>query len=224
VSILALSENLNYLMRVHGNLSVTELAKKTKVPQPTLHHILVGNTKKPRRNALDSLANFFSITVPQLIGELPLPHVIPSSIKEELHLTTVPIISWDTVINYKLQMNEIASEKTIFTDMSIHKDCFALVVRNDIAPIFPKGSIIIVDPSKRAMDRDYVIVHLKKTNQIIFNRLFIDNKDQYIKVEEEDGNAQLVQLKPGIDKIIATVVEARLQFNTTSSANIALEL
>jgi len=45
----ALSNNLKYLIKLHDGISILELAKKTRIPQPTLHHILNAETKKPRK-------------------------------------------------------------------------------------------------------------------------------------------------------------------------------
>lgn len=59
-----LSDNLKDLM---GNMSVTELASKTKIPQPTLSRYLLCQ----RQISLDNLvilADFFNIDIDILIG------------------------------------------------------------------------------------------------------------------------------------------------------------
>ena len=92
---MTLSNNLEKLMQIHGNISVSDLARSTHLPQPTLHHILSGDTKNPRKKALETLAEFFSVSKEQLLGNEPLPHIIPEIIKENLRLRTIPIIQWD---------------------------------------------------------------------------------------------------------------------------------
>jgi hypothetical protein len=46
---------------------------KQNVPQPTIHRIVVGESKDPKSNTLKKLASRWNITVAQLRGEEPLP-------------------------------------------------------------------------------------------------------------------------------------------------------
>ena len=116
---ITLSHNLQQLMRVHGNISVSELARITDIPQPTIHHILSGATKNPRKKALEALSGFFSVSIEQLIGKASLPNIIPETIKKDLQLTTIPIIEWGMVKNWPpldlstLHLKEILLDKQV---------------------------------------------------------------------------------------------------------------
>jgi SOS-response transcriptional repressor LexA len=210
---LILSENLQYLMKIHGGLSISELARQTQLPQPTLHHILNGSTKKPRKEALNALAKFFSISVAQLVGTLPLLPTIPDAIKDSLKITTIPIIDWEMVkIWPKTNGNKSSSDKEIILDRQVDKNSFALLMRDSsMEPMFTEKSILIFDPAKKTKDRDFSIVYLS-SNEIMFNRLLIDGSGYYIKQDQKNGNAQLIKLKLDTDIIIATLIEVRLQF------------
>lgn len=204
-----ISSNLRHLLTLHGDLSLSELARQTEIPQPTLHHLLNGTTKKPRRGVLERLANFFSVSIPQLTGLLPLDQTIPELIKRSLNITTIPIIDWGMVCGWP--QIDSTSLKQIILDKEVGEHSFALLMESaNMEPLFPENSILIFDPRKKPRDRDFVII--KKDNKLIFNRLFIEKSELFIKQDQADGNMNLIKIKENIDKIIGTLIEVRLQF------------
>lgn len=201
---------LEYLIKLHG-ISILELSKKTKIPQPTLHHILSGETKNPRKQALNALADFFSITIEQLKGKALLPKV-PTALKESLNISTVPIIEWHEIKALFLGKLVKTELKEVILDKNIGPHSFALNMKDaSMQPLIPENSLLIFDTNKVVKDRDMVIVLLNK-NDILFNRLFIDGPDFYIKHHINDIETSLLKLRNGIDKIIASLIEVRLQF------------
>lgn len=208
-----LSCNLEQLMRIHGNLSVSDLARLTGIPQPTLHHILVGSTKNPRKKSLEALADFFSVSIPQLSGETPLPNAIPEAIKEDLHISTIPIIQWDMLKNWPIARVNNLCLKEVLLDKSVADNSFALVTQDSsMEPSFPQNAILIFDAGKHPKDRDFVIAHVRQNDTIFFNRLFVDNNENYIKQNIEDGNAKLIKLNNAIDRILGTLIEVRTPY------------
>jgi len=208
-----LNNNLQQLMRVHGNLSVSDLAKLVNIPQPTLHHILSGSTKSPRKKLLATLADFFSVSIKQLIGDEPLPNVIPEKIKQDLKLSTVPIIPWGMIKKWPtndfidLKLNEILLDKKV----SDHS--FGLIIQDaSLEPMFPENALLIFDFEKEPLDRHFVLTHLKKNDHIVLNRLFIENNERYIKLDRADGNAKLIKLDLVADRIIGTLIEVRIPY------------
>src|SRR3990167_10291109 len=105
----AIGDNVQQLLKLHGDLSLSDLARETQIPQPTLHHIIEGKTKKPRRQALEALANFFSISIAQLTGAIPLSPTIPDAIKDTLKISTVPLIDWGSAKDWS--RDKIATSK-----------------------------------------------------------------------------------------------------------------
>ncbi|HVT63162.1 MAG TPA: LexA family transcriptional regulator [Legionellaceae bacterium] len=208
-----ISNNLQLLLKLQGDLSLSDLSRKTGIPQPTLHHIIEGKTKNPRKNALQKLANFFSISVPQLIGELPLSNYIPNTIKESFNISTVPIINWELAKNWDKTQNTSKQFDEIIIEREINENCFALLLNNaTMEPIFQEGSILVFDPSKNPQERDFILVYLEKSNSIAFNRLFIENNHYYLKQYKTNGDVELIKLHIPNDKILAVLIEARLKF------------
>jgi len=209
----SLSTNLRMLMRINGNLSTSELARSVQLPQPTIHHILTGATKNPRKRALEALSDFFSVTVQQLTGEETIPHIIPDTIKKDLHLKTVPIIDWDILKKWPLPDTKGLNVEEVLLDKKIAPNSFALVLRDSLMePLFPENALLIFDFEKQPKDRDFIIVHLKNEDGILFNRLFIENNQYYLKQELADGNARLIKLDKSSDRILGTLTEVRIQY------------
>ncbi len=200
-------------MRIHGNISVSELARLTGLPQPTIHHILSGSTKNPRKKALEELSNFFSVSVNELTGLETLPAVIPDVIKEDLQISTIPIIEWDSLKTWPSEANKIQDKQKILINKKIAKNSFALIMPDDsMEPLFQKNSLLIFDSGKNPKDRDFVIVNLSKEGIVLFNRLFSENNILYLRQNMEDGSLKLTRLDQSNDHILGTLIEARIQY------------
>lgn len=209
----SISDNLQRLLKLHGDLSISELARETQIPQPTLHHIIEGKTKKPRRQALEALAKFFSISIPQLTGIISLVPSIPEAIKDSLKISTVPLITWGLAKHWERDKNDLSKFDEIILERKVDKNAFALQLKDSsMEPLFQDKSILIFDPVKSVNDRDFVLVYLGKADSIVFNRLFVDGDKFYIKQEKKNGNAELIKLNLSNDKILAVLIEARIQF------------
>ena len=210
---MTLSDNLERLMLMHGHLSVSTLARLTNIPQPTLHHILSGSTKKPRKKALEALAGFFSISIPQLIGLESLPHIIPNTLKEGLKLHSVPILQWDMLKWWPVDKINRPQLSEIILNQEISDHSFALVVQDALFdPLFSRNDLLIFDGERLPKDRDFVMAHIAGDDSIFFNRVFIDNDEMYMKQQAKDGASKLITLDKTTDRIIGTLIEVRIQY------------
>ncbi len=208
---MTLSDNLQQLMRIHGNISISELARLTNIPQPTIHHILSGSTKNPRKNALDALSLYFSVSIEQLLGQESLPVIIPDTIKKDLQIHSVPVIEWKTLENWP--MNKAAGSRDILLDHEIGKDSFAIIVNDSaLEPMFSQKTLLIFDAGKQPIDRSYIAVHLGKENTVLCNSVFIENNQRYVKQNLPNGNVQLIKLNQEHDRILGTLIEARILY------------
>lgn len=207
--------NLEHLLKING-LSISELARETNIPQPTLYHIISGHTENPRNNVLAKLAKFFNISVEQLKGNESLPCLIPNIIKDQLNLKEIPIIPWELIKKYPLDLNssEYLSCKKIFFEKNTDSMSFAMEYKNlEISPIFDESTLLIFSPSLTPRDRSFVLVYLSDTDSVEFNRLFIDGNDYFLK-KEINKNISLIKIKSNHDKIIGVLIESRTVFNS----------
>ena len=63
-----ISEGIQAQMARTGVASLTSLARRTGLNQPTLYKIISGETEDPRISTLLALAKFFDVNVEELIG------------------------------------------------------------------------------------------------------------------------------------------------------------
>lgn len=66
-----LSEVLTYLMARCG-IKSAELARKTGIAQPVISRLMAGVTNNPQILTIKPLADFFNVSLEQLLGMLPL--------------------------------------------------------------------------------------------------------------------------------------------------------
>ncbi len=191
------------------------LARKTGIPQPTLHRILSGATKSPRGSSLAPIANFFSITINQLIGldELPEDRVAGTHNSRIYGWTSIPIIAWQKVAiwnKFKQKLQQTNWKNWTSTDLSVSDSTFALLVETDaMSPTFNEDTILIIDPFVKAKNRDYVIVSSRGKNDTTFRQLLIDGDTQYLK----PINADFLTMTMDNDKYLAgTLVQARMDY------------
>ncbi|STX29684.1 HTH-type transcriptional regulator [Legionella beliardensis] len=205
-----ISDNLSKLLKIHHELSLSELARQTNIPQPTLHHLLNGTTKRPRRKVLESLANYFNISIAQLIGQASLYDSIPEEVKQSFSITTIPVISWDMIENWPNNRQEVGQFGEIIFTKELGKNSFALIVQNGNVSLFPDNSILIFDSQKELKDREFVIVYSPKNGKVLVNRLFIEKSDYFIKQEQPNGDMKLIKLNLDSDRVLGSLIEARL--------------
>ncbi|MCH9763032.1 MAG: helix-turn-helix domain-containing protein [Gammaproteobacteria bacterium] len=208
----ALQENIKKLMIKHGNISVSDLAKATGLPQPTLYQLYTGVTENPRKKTLQALAHYFSVTVNQLLGKDALPAYLPEKIKAQLDLNTAPLLTWDDLYRWPDHIN-FEHKKEIFLDKQPNKQTFAINMQGaSMAPVFPDGCLLIFDGEKPIKNNDCAIILIKKTNLFVFKKISTLKHCTYAKsinpTFDSDKSTQLTEQ----DEIIATLLEARLTF------------
>lgn len=209
-----LHEVLQQLMQ-EVNINEAELARKTDIPQPTLHRILSGATKSPRGSSLAPLANFFSVTINQLMGvdELPENRIKGTHNSRIYGWTPVPMINWKHAALWEKFQHELRDQTWSdwsSTDLTASDATFAIKVKGDaMAPTFVEDTTLIIDPDVAPKNRDYVIVALAGGEKANFRQLLIDGNDKYLRAVNQEFRT--MQLDQG-NKIIGTLVQARMDF------------
>jgi SOS-response transcriptional repressor LexA len=97
----------------------------------------------------------------------------------------VPLISWvaaglwrDVADPYPAGMGEAMVPATC----RVGPNAYALRVQGDsMEPVFPNGSVIIVDPAVDPRQGSYVVVRLDEAEQATFKQLVIDGGARYLK-------------------------------------------
>ena len=155
-------------------LSEAALARQTSIPQPTLHKILSGKTSDPRISTLQLLADFFKITVDELMSQKGLAKFFDD---QPLPITqSIPIISWVDCIGSQTRINKLTPsnwnnwlviEKTTVST-------YGLISKPSMEARFPKGTVLVIDTDTQLEDGDLVVVHYKNTREATLRELSID--------------------------------------------------
>jgi SOS-response transcriptional repressor LexA len=194
---------LNKLMN-DKNLKVSELARRIKLPQPTVQRIAAGTCINPHISSLQPIAEFFSITVDQLKGLEPIPQFDKVS--------KLPVISWTQAISCKEKLIP-PSEDYMLADVPVSQNSFALKVFDGaMEPLFPRGTLLILDPHVPPKDRSYIIALTQGTNMPIFRQLIINGADRFLKPLSPDIDIYKMTRLASSDTILATVVQARCNY------------
>jgi transcriptional regulator with XRE-family HTH domain len=95
-----LSEILRKLL-FERNMKAVDLARKVDLPQPTVHRLVTGKSTRPYKSSLKPIADYFGVTIDQLIGEEPLakgetPKTYqPIQTRDQIH--NIPLLNWEQI-------------------------------------------------------------------------------------------------------------------------------
>lgn len=183
--------NIKRLMAAKG-LNEATLAKKTSIPQPTLHKILSGKTADPRVSTLKLISEFFNISLDCAIYTPPHEQFDLAINGVKRQTKHIPIISWQQAV-------DAASFLTILTpsnweDWQIatvkSEQVVSLVSKSSMEPRFSKGTLLMLDLNAKPIDGDLVVVHYPNTDEATLRQLFLDGPVKRLKTlnQEQDGD------------------------------------
>lgn len=188
-----LREKIKELMDARG-LKSAELSKQTKLPQTTIRYILQGITDNPRIDTVMQLADFFEVTVNYLLGEedvgtngannvlKPVPVINIERQKDGKGMIKVPLLEWSEV-KYWCTKGESALNKNhnkwVAVDDSVSPYGYALHIIYEGRGVFPKNSVIVVDPHVDHGVNDFVVASINK-NKPTIKQIWQDGDDLYM--------------------------------------------
>lgn len=192
------------------NLDEADLSKHTGIPKSTLHRI-IHHEANPTIETLKPIAEFFVITVSQLIGETIISNDrLPGTFCPNPYtVSRVPVLNFsniDTYINGRLSINEWISTEKELTE----KSCAILIESEEFKLLIPKNTLIIVNINVLPEYGDIVLVKLKKTNTLTLRQFIVDENDCYFRTL--DPNINKVSKVSKEDIIYGLIVEQRLNY------------
>lgn len=206
---LTISEVLTSLLE-RAKIKEAQLAKALNVPRATINKIHSGKILDPRSSTLSIIANYFGITIDQLMGKSPLfGDTLMKFIK-------VPIIELDRLKNFKQALNKIDfinHENWIlieYDNQQSNHDLFAVKVYGDaMLPYFDEQTTIIIDSDSEVANRKYVLAYIASLNEVILRQIFVDGNTRVLKPINTIFESKKLTTK---DKIIGVVVQTKRDF------------
>lgn len=189
------------------------LAKKSGVAQSTIGRILRGEVD-PQSGNLERIAKAFRLSLAELaeMGQEGEPAAEPTDILKLVERSTrVALVSWvqagspaDSLDNPQPGDGEEWMPRPKHSSAGT----FALRVRGEaMEPSYQPGDIIFVDPDVAPGDGKDVVVQLDDRDEVVFRRLVIDGRVEYLKPANSTWPGKTIELSayPGA-RIIGVVI------------------
>jgi len=203
-------DTLKELLARH-RINATELAKRIDLPQPTIYRLLAGKTEDPKLSTLSNIADYFSISIDQLLGKVSLD-MHGSGQTGISRSLSIPIISWQHAINpteyiANLNANNYTDWLTIDGDAS--DSSFGLRSKPSMEPRFHAGSILIVDPKLSPCDGDLVVVYYNGTTEATIRQIVLDGLKQKLQSLVNSSEFEILNEKVSL---VGVVIQTRYMF------------
>lgn len=207
-AVMEISNILNYLLK-QARISEAELARQINIPRATINRLVSGRTPDPRASTLNAIAQFFNVSVDQLLGKQPLYIGLNHSVIATQQ-TSIPIIDLDKSKQWEDIISSLKPDTHfdwIMVDPSIDEGKFAIRIHGEsMWPQFQANTILILSPEKEAKNRDFVIAYIKKNNEMVFRQYIVEDRYKFLKAI--NNIFPTIQLDES-DKIIGVVIQTR---------------
>ncbi len=196
------------------DLKSAELDRQTGLPQPTVHRIVEGESTRPHQDSLEALAKFFNLTIPQLKGLEPIEELQTkpeTTLPEGWH--KIPMYTWEDVLNYA-KSNKTEIQKGIaetLTNADVNDTGFLIELTDEsMSPQFAAGTEIIVNTEYEPMDREMVVVYLKRYDKAFFRMIIFNGADRFVRPLHVDlASIGMEKLNPEEDIVVGVFIEER---------------
>lgn len=197
---------LTKVMSARG-VDVARLSDETGIPVPTINRLRTNKNSNPTLATLLPIANYFDITINQLIGKENLTErADPAFPSKRLVSSCVPIITIEDSVKGIYSSNS----PVVTTSAKVSDKAFGITVKETfITSQFPENAILIFDPVLKPNHRDYVIVRIGEHHKPTLRQLLIDGDDYYFKpLSKELGDMVLCEKY----QIIAVMIQALMNY------------
>lgn len=207
-----IGENITALMSACA-IDATELSQQTGLPSSTISRLRSSITDfSPNLSSLLPIADYFCISLSQLIGEEPLNENVYATFKPtKIHKLPIPVLHPETVLSY-LSNKEPGDNTLLHIDFPLGENAFAYFLRgNAMEPQFPDKTLLIIDPSLVVENLDHVLILPAGKKIPIFRQLLIDGEEKYIRTLNPSFN-EFIKLTDNSHQFLGVMVQARINF------------
>ncbi len=172
-----------------------ELARQAGVTQPTVHRIITGESKSPKRENVEKIAKVLRVPSkwlwdggPRTASEQAEPSNV-AIIAQPEQMYRYPVVSWVTAGTWSEAVQPFPdgfSDRYDLSDYKAKGPAFWLEVKGDSmtstsAPSIPEGSQILVDTEADVRPGKLVIAKLADSNEATFKKLVEDGGVRFLK-------------------------------------------
>lgn len=171
---------LKHLLKISGNINATELARNLNLPPVTISRIINGKVTDPRTSTIAMIANYFDVSVDQLLGHSPLPKRYRNANYINKPSTSIQLTLLSHFTANKSRNNDSVWFKWRSDYLAAHQHAFAVNIdTKKYEPQFSKNSILIFDPAISPIDGDIILVDISPSKEALIKRYVTDGNDIY---------------------------------------------
>jgi transcriptional regulator with XRE-family HTH domain len=217
-----IGENITILMNACG-IDATELSKLTGLPTSTISRLRSNSTESsPNLSSLIPIADFFRVTLSQLIGEDPINKSVYGTFKpSKLTKIPLPVLCADNITKFVehrcLKTDFYLDVPLIEIDFQLSEKSFAYFLQgNAMEPQFPDRTLLIIDPEANIENLDHVLVIPTGKKIPIFRQVMIDGDEKYLRTLNPTFN-EFVKFDEEAYNSLGVMVQSRQTFKNTVS-------
>lgn len=204
-----LNNTLEYLIKKWG-ININQLHKHTGIPLSTLKRLRLNKENNPTLASLAPIANYFSISLDQLTGR----EALPKKNNKQIDGLTIPLVHWKDILNIPKNRNHLAFSSLLIRDITLNENSFALVIRDNNTNNFLAGSLLVIDPSLKGRNRDFIIIYKKgETESQLMQKIIYENK---IYLKNLTIESEIIRFSD-LYKIIGVVIQIRMNYKKSRS-------
>lgn len=204
-----LNHTLEYLIKKWG-ININQLHKHTGIPLSTLKRLRLNKKNNPTLASLAPIANYFSISLDQLTGR----ETLPKKNNTPTNGLAIPLIHWKDIINTPRNRHHLAFSSLLIRDIILNENSFALLIKNNNTNHFLAGSLLVIDPSLKGRNRDFIIVYKKGMYKPqLMQKIIYENKTYLKNLNTESEIIKFYDLY----KILGVVVQIRMNYKENKS-------
>ena len=174
-----LSDNLNLLM-AQSRISASELARNINLPATTIKRIRNQDPVNPTLSSLLPIAQFFKLTLSQLVGDESLPLIKGQYYPGANSWGIIPILTWEQAITWETTITQ-PDLTSIMADHIASENAYALIVDEDHWENLAKGTNLIINPDRQPIHRDLAIVYKQGQTRASLKQVLFDDDKCYLK-------------------------------------------
>lgn len=199
-----LNNTLEFLIKKWG-ININQLHKHTGIPLSTLKRLKLNKENNPTLASLAPIANYFSVSLDQLTGR----EALPKKGNKHSDTLTVPLIHWEDILNTPKNRNYLAFSSVLIRDIKLHENSFALIINDKNTNNFIAGSLLVIDPSLKGRNRDFIIAHKKgEYKPQLMQKIIYENK---IFIKNLNTESEIIKFSD-LYKIIGAVIQIRMNY------------
>lgn len=210
--------NITHLMEACG-MDAAQLAQQTNLPASTISRLRSNTTDfSPNLSTLLPIAEFFRVTLSQLIGEEPINASVYGTFKPtKICKFPLPVLDAKTIQAF-LTEQLAESSLTVDVDISVSEKSFAYVLQgNAMEPHFPDKTLLIIDPAVSFENLDHILVIPKGKMSPILRQVLVDGDEQYIRALNPAFN-EFAKFDHSSHQVLGVMVQSRRNFKSVNQA------